>query len=193
METSPAHFRAAIYLLCRRHRASRFTRCRSEKTRQRVQSQKIQRPGYLLRQSAREIRAGIDGLVRRFCETPFRLACGRDTLQQSLLLARSRFGRPPLARCDRSWRFRSRPPHKLIKIKRAATFGSDFSKFDLVPAVHPIHLVAFLSDAHRCACDHAMDDLFVPGLWPTSHSAAAPINSVPDVVIGVGAFLEVEK
>ena len=43
------------------------------------------------------------------------------------------------------------------------------------------------------ARDHAMDNFFVFRSWPTSHSAATPINSMPDVVIGVGAFLEVEK
>ena len=97
------------------------------------------------------------------------------------------------ARCRRSWLSCSRQPHELIEIKRAATFGSHFSKFDLVPAVHPIYLIAFLSNTHRFARDHAMNDLFVFGPWPASHSAATPINSMPDVVISVGALLEVEK
>src|SRR6266478_9214124 len=70
METRPAYFRSTLHLFRRRHGASRFARCRKEKTRRPVQSQKIQRPGNLLRQSAREIRAGIDGTVGRFCETP---------------------------------------------------------------------------------------------------------------------------
>src|SRR4029453_5851097 len=61
METRPAHLRAALHLLRRRHGASRFARCRTEKTWRPVQSQEIQRPGNLLRQPAREIRAGING------------------------------------------------------------------------------------------------------------------------------------
>ena len=88
---------------------------------------------------------------------------------------------------------RSRHPHKLIEIKRAATFGSHFSKFDLIPAVHPIYPIAFLSNTHRFVRDNAMNDFFVFGSWPASHSAATPINSMPDVVISVGALLEVEK
>ena len=43
------------------------------------------------------------------------------------------------------------------------------------------------------ACDDAMDHPFVFGRWPASHTASTPINSVPDVVINVGALLEVEK
>src|SRR6267378_42196 len=60
METRPAYFRSTLHLLRRRHGASRFARCRTEKTRRPVQSQKVQRPGDLLRQPAREIRTGID-------------------------------------------------------------------------------------------------------------------------------------
>src|ERR1700751_3845086 len=58
METRPAYFRSTIYLLCRSHGASRFARRRAKKTRRPVQAQKIQRPGNLLRQPAREIRSG---------------------------------------------------------------------------------------------------------------------------------------
>src|SRR5947207_15648575 len=82
------------------------------------------------------------------------------------------------ARYRRTWLSCSRQPHKLIEIKRATTFGSHFSKFDLVPAVHPIYLIAFLSNPHRFARDHAMDDFFVFRSRPTSHSAATPINSM---------------
>src|SRR6266480_7966551 len=57
METRPAYFRSTLHLLRRLHGASRFARCRTEKTRQPVQSQKTQRPSNLLRQPAREIRA----------------------------------------------------------------------------------------------------------------------------------------
>src|SRR5258708_18745004 len=57
METRPAYFRSTLHLLRRRHGTSRFARCRTEKTRRPVQSQKIQRQGHLLRQPAREIRA----------------------------------------------------------------------------------------------------------------------------------------
>src|SRR5205809_7094961 len=97
------------------------------------------------------------------------------------------------ARCRRSWLSCSRQPHELIEIKCTATFGSHFSKFDLIPAVHPIYLIAFLSNTHRFVRDHAMDNFFVFRSWPASHSAPTPINSMPDVVISVGALLEVEK
>src|SRR5947207_13174283 len=83
------------------------------------------------------------------------------------------------ARCRRSWLSCSRQPHELIEIKRAATFGSHFSKFDLVPTIHPIYLIAFLPDTHRFARYHAMDDTFVLGPCPISHSAATTIISVP--------------
>src|ERR1700758_1541977 len=97
------------------------------------------------------------------------------------------------ARCGRSWLFCSRQPHEFIKIKRAASFGSHLPEFHLVPAVHSIYLIAFLSNTHRFARDHAMDDSFVFGPRPASHPTATPINSMPDVVIGVGTLLEVEK
>ena len=111
----------------------------------------------------------------------------------SLDLGATLFAVFAFARCSCSWLSCSRQPHKLIEIKRAATFGSHFSKFDLIPAVHPIYLIAFLSNTHRFARDHAMNDFFVFGSWPASHSAATPINSMPDVVISVGPLLEVEK
>src|SRR5436190_14770038 len=63
MEARPAYFRSAIHLLRRRYGAARPARCRAEKTRRPVRSQKIQRPGNLVRQSAGEIRAGIDGAL----------------------------------------------------------------------------------------------------------------------------------
>src|SRR5438552_17683690 len=63
METRPAYFRSTLHLLRRCHGASRFARCRTEKTRRPVQSQKIQRPGNLLRQPTREIRARANGTV----------------------------------------------------------------------------------------------------------------------------------
>src|SRR5438552_45183 len=205
MEARPAYFRSTLHLLRRRHGASRFARCRTEKTRQPVQSQKIQRSGNLLRQPARKIRAGIDGLVGgtrcpqrvgkivRLRRQKSDIIFGEADLPLTLALGATLFAVFAFARCRRKWLSCSRQPHKLIEIKRATTFGSHFSKFDLIPAVHPIYLIAFLSDTHRFARDHAMDDFFVFGSWPASHSAPTPINSMPDVVVSVGALLEVEK
>src|SRR5262249_49228106 len=199
METRPAYFRAAIHLLCRRHRVSRFARSRGEKTRQPVQSQKIQRRGNLLRQSAGEVRSGVDGAVvvatglwpilPSTAHGPWlhQTQLDSDVLDAALL------GRGGFPRHNSRWFFCSRHPHELIEIEPTATLGSHFSKFDLVPAVHPIYLIAFLSDTHRFPRDYAMDDLFVFGPWPVSHSAATPIDSVPNVIIGVGALFEVEK
>src|SRR5256885_7636677 len=64
METRAAQLSAVVDLLRRRDRASRSSRGRSEKIRQRFRSAKIQRPGHVLWKSAREIRARIDGIVR---------------------------------------------------------------------------------------------------------------------------------
>src|SRR6188472_387767 len=93
----------------------------------------------------------------------------------------------------RSWLSYTSQSHKLIEIKRAAPFGSHLSKFDLVPAVHSIYLIAFLSNTHRFARDHTMNDLFIFGPWPAPHSAATPINSMPDIVVNVRALFEVEE
>src|SRR4029077_5190184 len=167
METRPAYFRSTLHLLRRRHGASRFARCRTEKTRRPVQSQKIQRSGHLLRQPAREIREGANGLI---VVAP---ACGRSQLSRAALTAHGAVATADMlnsgalgatlfavfafARRRRSWLFRSGQPHELIEIKRAATFGSHFSEFDLVPAVHPIYLIAFLPNTHRFAGDYAMN------------------------------------
>src|SRR5690242_8883201 len=81
------------------------------------------------------------------------------TLSSRLRLAR---------RCD-SDLFSIRQPHKLIEVEHAAAFRPHFAKLDLVPAIHPMCLIPLLSDAHRFARNHAMNDLFVFGTPPASH------------------------
>src|SRR3954451_17379245 len=131
--------------------------------------------------------------MRAFGATLFGIVFGEAEPPLSLALGATLFAISAFARCNRSWLFCSGQLHKLIEIKRAATFGSHFSKFDFIPTVHPIYPIAFLSNTHWFARDHAMDDLFIFGPWPALHSAATPINSMPDIVISVGALLEIEK
>src|SRR5207237_6501803 len=83
--------------------------------------------------------------------------------------------------------------HQFIEVERAAVFRPHFAKLDHIPSVHPIHLITFLPDSYRFARDQAMDDFFVFGPRPASHSAATPINGTPNVVICIGALLKVEK
>src|SRR5438132_666039 len=76
---------------------------------------------------------------------------------------------------------------------RPALSRSRFPKNDLIPAVHSLDPVTFLPEAHRFACDHAVDDFFVSRAGPLPHPAAAPINHTPGVIISFGAFREIEK
>src|ERR1044071_1631657 len=103
------------------------------------------------------------------------------------------FGLSPFAHGRRSWFFSGIQSHELIEIKCTATPGSDFSKFDLVPAVHSVHLIALLANPDRFARNYAVNNFFIFGPWPSSHPTATPINSVTDVVINVRALVEIEQ
>ena len=89
--------------------------------------------------------------------------------------------------------FGIRQPREVIQIERSATFRSYLSKFHLVPTVHSVDDVTFLSDAHRFVRDYAMDDFFVFRLWPASHSTATPINGMPNIIISIGPLFEIKK
>src|SRR4029079_3056503 len=153
----------------------------------------------LLRQPTREIHSRVNGLVIVATGLwPVLLSTAHRAVATAVERNSGAFraGLPSggaLAQGNPRCFFSIRHLHKLIEIKRAATFGSHFSKFNLIPAVHTIYLVTFLPDAHWFARNHAMDDFFVFGPWPAPHSAASPIDSMSDIVIAVWTPLEIEK
>src|SRR5205814_9702435 len=109
------------------------------------------------------------------------------------LSGRAFSGRLAFARRSGTKLFSIRQLHQFVEIKCPTPLGSHFSKFDLIPAIHPVHAISFSPNPHRLACNHAMNDFFIFGARPASHAAASPINGPPNVVICLRPFCEIQK
>src|ERR1041384_6541205 len=108
-----------------------------------------------------------------------------------LEVTRTLSGRLAVARRGGTELFSIGQLHQFVEVKCPTPFGSNFSKFHVIPAIHPIHAIPSLTNAHRFPCDHAMNDFFISGSGPASHSTAPPINCPPNVVICLRAFCEI--